>query len=186
MECDTACSSTEEMLAAFHEVNEREVLDQHCVLGSLDVKALYPSLDVAFVSKVVAEMFLSSQVTVPSLNTKELGLYLALNRSPGQLRDLGLADYCPRRRSKYGRPPVMTGCATDEREEKRFGPWVDPVKGDPDTEVQKKMLAEALSIAVMFVMSNHLYVFNREVRKQTKGGPIGLALTGDVARIFMC
>ena len=84
MECETACSSTEEMLAAFREVNEKEMLNQHCVLGSLDVKALYPSLDVAFVSRVVADMFLYSRVTVPSLNTKELGLYLALNRSPGQ------------------------------------------------------------------------------------------------------
>ena len=143
MECETACSSTEEMLAAFREVNEKEMLNQHCVLGSLDVKALYPSLDVAFVSRVVADMFLYSRVTVPSLNTKELGLYLALNRSSRQLRDLGLANYSPRKRSKYGRPPVMTGCATDEREEKRFGPWDDVVRGDPDAGVQKRMLAEA-------------------------------------------
>ena len=40
-----------------------------------------------------------------------------------------------------------------------------------------KMLEEAISVAVLFVMSNHLDVFNREVRKQSKGGPIGLALT---------
>ena len=48
------------------------------------------------------------------------------------------------------------------------------------------MLAEALSIGVKFVMSNHLYIFNQEVRMQSKGGPIGLALTGDVAQVFMC
>ena len=44
------------------------------------------------------------------------------------------------------------------------------------------MLAEALSIRVKFIMSNHLYVFNQELRKQLKGGSIGLALTGDVAQ----
>ena len=48
------------------------------------------------------------------------------------------------------------------------------------------MLAEALCIGVEFVMSNHLYIFNKVARKQSKGGPIGLALTGDVAQVFMC
>ena len=42
------------------------------------------------------------------------------------------------------------------------------------------MLAEALSIGVHFTMKNHLYNFNGEMRRQEKGGPIGLALTGDL------
>ena len=186
MEQETACSSTEEMLAAFHEVNESGVLDQHCVIGSLDVKALYPSLDVPFVSRVVADMFLSSNVSVPCVNTKELGLYLALNRTPSELRDLGLTDFCPRRRSKKGPRPVITGCAAKEQEEKRFAPWEEARRSDPDERTKKKMLAEALCIGVEFVMSNHLYMFNQVARKQSKGGPIGLALTGDVAQVFMC
>ena len=47
------------------------------------------------------------------------------------------------------------------------------------------MLAEAITIGVEHVMSNHIYVFNGEIRMQSKGGPIGLALTGDVAQVFM-
>ena len=37
------------------------------------------------------------------------------------------------------------------------------------------------------IMQNHIHVysFNGMLRKQTKGGPIGLELTGDVAQIFM-
>ena len=106
MEQETACSSTEEVLAAFNEVNKSSVLDQQCVIGSLDVKALYPSLDVPYVSRVVADMFLSSNVSVPSVNTKELGLYLALNRTPKELRDLGLADFCPRDGPRRALDPV--------------------------------------------------------------------------------
>ena len=174
------------MLAAFNEVNKSGVLDQQCVIGSLDVKALYPSLDVPFVSRVVADMFLSSNVSVPSVNTKELGLYLALNRTPKELRDLGLSDFCLRRRANKGPRPCMTGCVASEQEEKRFGPWEEARQGKPDDRTKKKMLAEALCVGVEFVMSNHLYIFNKVGQKQSKGGPIGLALTGDVAQVFMC
>ena len=34
-------------------------------------------------------------------------------------------------------------------------------------------------------MKNHVYAFNNEIRKQTKGGPIGLKLTVVLAQIFM-
>ena len=33
-------------------------------------------------------------------------------------------------------------------------------------------------------MKNHVYTFDNEIRKQTKGGPIGLKLTGVLAQIF--
>ena len=52
--------------------------------------------------------------------------------------------------------------------------------------MKKRMVAEAIKIAVRFVMKNHMYVFNGQVRRQREGGPIGLGLTGDVAQVFMC
>ena len=185
-ESKTACSGTEGMLAELERVNESGELDDSCTLGSLDVKALYPSLDVTFTSKIVGEMFYKSGVNIASVNHKELGLYLALNRTPAQLRGKGLLNFCPQRKYTKGNKPVMTGCATDEKEENRFKPWNPPVNKEPGEDTKKKMLAEAISIAVEIVMKNHVYVFNKEVRKQSRGGPIGLALTGDVANIFMC
>ena len=47
------------------------------------------------------------------------------------------------------------------------------------------MLAEAITIAVRFVMKNHFYTFGGVIRRQAKGGPIGLSLTGDVAQVMM-
>ena len=187
----TTCTGTEELLAEFERLNSSGEVDDSCTLGSLDVKALYPSLDVDFTSKIVGEMFYKSGVNVASVNHKELGLYLALNMSPAELREKGLLDYCPERKSQpgkkpKGRKPNMTGCATDENEEKRFKPWKDPANKEPSEDIKKKMLAEGITIAVKVVMSNHLYIFNKEVRRQSKGGPIGLALTGDVANVFMC
>ena len=40
-------------------------------------------------------------------------------------------------------------------------------------------------MALTFVMKNHVYNFDNELRKQREGGAIGLELTGLLARIFM-
>ena len=185
-EQNTTCMSTEEMLAAIEEANNSGRIDEDCIVGSADVKSLYPSLDIDFAAEKVGEMFLESGIDAEVTNTKELGLYLALNRTRDQLRRKGLADYCPERKTNRGRPPTITGCAQDEKESKRYRPWKEPANRNPDLGMKKRMLAEAITVAVRFVMKNHMYVFNGRLRRQAKGGPIGLALTGDVAQVFMC
>ena len=58
-----------------------------------------------------------------------------------------------------GAHPKMTGYATTESDqEKRFAPWILPTK-DPDKNTKKCLLAEALKIAVLFIMKNHVYKF---------------------------
>ena len=47
------------------------------------------------------------------------------------------------------------------------------------------MIREALRIALMMILKNHTYEFNYEIRTQQKGGPIGVDLTGIVAKIYM-
>ena len=47
------------------------------------------------------------------------------------------------------------------------------------------MLAEALRVTILFLMTNHIYKFDGSIRRQTKGGPIGLEITGDLAQILM-
>ena len=48
------------------------------------------------------------------------------------------------------------------------------------------MLREALRVVLTVIMKNHVFLFNNEIRKQTKGGPIGLKFkTGVLAQIFM-
>ena len=43
----------------------------------------------------------------------------------------------------------------------------------------------ALKILMRFVMENHAYRYNNKILKQTRGGPIGLDLTGSIAQVFM-
>ena len=38
---------------------------------------------------------------------------------------------------------------------------------------------------LLFIMENHIYTFNYEIKLQSRGGPIGLQLTGVLAQLFM-
>ena len=40
-------------------------------------------------------------------------------------------------------------------------------------------------VAMMAVLQNHTYQFNKEARLQSDGGPIGLELAGAMARVVM-
>ena len=83
-----------------------------------------------------------------------------------------------------GRPVTITASESEEQKEKRFKPWNLPVR-QPDERARRIMLREALRVALTVIMKNHVYTFDNEIRKQTKGGPIGLKLTGVLAQIFM-
>ena len=78
----------------------------------------------------------------------------------------------------------MTGRMQNENIEKRFENWLEPEEKTNKME-KRKMLGEAMKIAIRFIMKNHIYEFDNHMYKQAKGGPIGLEITGDIANIFM-
>ena len=53
------CSSTEDMLSRVRVINETVDLT-NCVIGSMDVKALYPSIDIDFAVDKCVEMIVES------------------------------------------------------------------------------------------------------------------------------
>ena len=179
----SSCSSSEEMMASIQQANEKG-LPTDTVVGSLDVKALYPSLDVELTARVIADTYMEHSYEVINVDYNELSLYLALNMSPENLTNKGLYEFCHTRKNKRGRKPLITGCATNNNTDKRYAPW-NPPQSLPNNLNAKKMLAEALYIGIKFTMSNHIYRFDDKIKKQAKGGPIGLELTGEVALIFM-
>ena len=180
----TVCDSTEDMLAAINEANESGKIKPNVVIGSLDVKALYPSLDLDFTIDVVSEEFYQSEVKIDGVDYDELGLYLSLNRDEDYLRERELLQYCPRRKSNRGAPPKITASGISVQKDNRFKPWNKPSM-EPDESVQRLMLKEALKIVLNTLMKNHVYNFNNELRKQKEGGAIGMDITGELAKVFM-
>ena len=68
------------MLGRVGKVNE-EVDLKNCIIGSMDVKSLYPSIDIDFAVEKCVEMINKSEVKFEKVNTEELGLYLSLTMS---------------------------------------------------------------------------------------------------------
>ena len=183
----TVCENTEDMLASFRKINEDGGVPLNTMILSTDVKALYPSLDIDFTTDVVCEMYRESQVRVEGLDYEELGLYLSLNLTEAEQIQKGIRDYCATRKTIRGRKPNITGCGSEVKKEDRFKPWNQPKKivGQDDTEIKKKLMTEALPIAIEFIMKNHTYTFDNKIYKQEEGGAIGVELTGDLAKVFM-
>ena len=121
---------------------------------------------------------------VEGVNVEELGLYLSVSLKEDDLMEAGIARYCPTRKSNRGRPPSITGSVLEEKKEKRFMSW-KPASEQPDEVATRRMLTEALRVVLTFIMKNHVHKFDGTVRKQAKGGAIGLELTGVLAQMFM-
>ena len=47
------------------------------------------------------------------------------------------------------------------------------------------MLVEGLRIVIPIIMKTHIYEFDGKLKMQVKGGPIGMELTGVLAKVFM-
>ena len=64
-------------------------------------------------------------------------------------------------------------------------PVIIPPKRQPNKVEERKMLAKTVQIMALVGMENHVYKFANTLRKQKAGGPIGLALTGDIADCYL-
>ena len=76
------------MKAAFEAYNEREkVIREQCCVISMDVKALYPSMEWLEIMTAVREMVENSSEDIENVNWYELGKYLAVTWSQRKLRE---------------------------------------------------------------------------------------------------
>ena len=176
----TECKSSEHMKAAFEEFNKLDnTKKQQCCIISMDVKALYPSMEWDEVRKSVRDIVENSELKIESIDWKELGKYLAIILSEEQIKQEHLRAVIPIRSKPTNRNITIAYLHDKKNEDK----WLNADK--PDNEQKKKMLAIAIAEGVQLCMENHVYCVGDQTFLQTKGGPIGLELTGAISRVFM-
>jgi hypothetical protein len=190
--------STEELLAKVMECNryimKREIEEKdkgneapQYVVGSNDVKALYPSCLAKPSAKVVREQIEKSKTDI-IVNEEELALFLASTMTQEQIDNEGIRKYIHRRKNiEGGRPGPTSKCITGSEAERKTAikqMWRKP-RYKPDKEDKRKMVAIMVEIAVIKVMKTHFYKFKDTIRRQYDGGSIGLRLTGEVAEMRM-
>ena len=149
----------------------------------MDVKALYPSIDIDFAVEKCVEIIVESGVTFENVNNDKLGLYLALTVERTELEKHTITQYCATRKNT-GKNPTITGCGMKEKEDERWKSWNKPAT-KPGEEDLRRMIAYALGVAMRTVLKNHIFRFDDKVRKQANGGAIGVKAAGDVATLFM-
>ena len=74
-QAEELCESTEDMLSRIQHCNETEMLSSS-VVGSMDVKALYPSIDIDFAVEKCVELMQESNVKFNNVDVDELGWFL--------------------------------------------------------------------------------------------------------------
>ncbi|KAJ8021804.1 hypothetical protein HOLleu_39101 [Holothuria leucospilota] len=177
------CDSTEDLLSRIRDINMKK--DKKFVVGSMDVTALYPSIDVDFAVKKCSDLLSNSSINFEGINPHELGLFLkVIEIETGQKLPEDVLPFCPVRSTNRGRKPTVTGNVSSSNTETRWSNWIKPLY-IPSCETLRKMVVYALEYTMKFVMKNHVCQFNNKLYKQKSGGAIGVSLAGDVAQVFM-
>ena len=107
----TESGSTEDVLAAIDSANTNATTNNNWILGSMDVAALYPSLEAEEDSVVVGKLVSKYCDKVQGVVWPEVSRYLVLTHTPAELKSLGLTGVCHTRKFSRGNDPGIT---TDE------------------------------------------------------------------------
>ena len=83
---DTHCDSTEDLLAEIETLNNQSV-NPNWKVGSLDIVALYPSLNIPKCGEIIGRELYKSSIHIKNINWKEVMLYLRYVLNDQQLKD---------------------------------------------------------------------------------------------------
>ena len=187
------------MLCQLEEAQEslRSAKRTDTTVGSLDVQALYPSLDVEGSSEIVARFVRDSKVEIRGIDWRQTQVFVASNMDVHELKREGVLGLVPSRTKKRGPRPGSNTLELRRKKRKETGPAEQPVS-DPSSkwtlttpeeslseEEKRKLLSLAVKIATRTIFCHHCYEFNGQVYRQSKGGPIGLRFTSIISRIVM-
>ena len=106
------------MLSRVEKCNQNKDLN-NCIIGSFDVDALYPSIDIDFAVEKCLELISSSTIPFIGIDFAEVGLYLSLTVKKKELENENLLDFCPTRIIS-GRPPTITSSGKHTVYEKKM------------------------------------------------------------------
>ena len=191
----TDVKSTEELCAEFKAANERMARDGvrrgpyqlagGLVVGSKDVSAHYPSIDIDVAAEEAKLEIEESNLEI-EVNTAEVALYLASSMSQAEVDAEGLTDVVHKRRHKKGSRPGLTSKSVTggPAGRQKDCPWLPPSR-EPTRAEKMKMVGCLLRHAIRLVMKNHFYSFDNQILKQSKGGAIGNKLTERLGKLLM-
>eukprot|EP00112_Aurelia_sp_Birch-Aquarium-sp1_P004158 Seg1472.7 transcript_id=Seg1472.7/GoldUCD/mRNA.D3Y31 product="hypothetical protein" protein_id=Seg1472.7/GoldUCD/D3Y31 len=121
----------------------------------MDVKALYPSIDVDFAVDECIELINESDMEFINIDIEERGSFLMMTNDKEELQAKDLLKYCPARITTRGRAPKLTAPKVANNKEKRWTSWT---KSDikPGSLEIKKLVTSVLRNSLSITMKNHI------------------------------
>ena len=185
-------NSTEDALSSIDKLNQKIASGQlepaNLMIGSLDVKALYTSIDQKVAGIKVKERILSSKAKYLGVDYKWALKYLALSMTPSEKVDANYHDsrmlsMIPRRTSTHGNAkPSMKTVRVDAKQERFWFP--KPVKFLTEDD-QKLIVACIGQQLTKLVFTTHYYIWDGKIFKQMDGCPMGVEASCPISRIVM-
>ena len=148
----------------------------------MDMKAMYPSLELDMVVYQVGKMIEESELVIDGIDWEEMGKYIVIMY--GEIGEL--KNVLPWR-VKGARKLALSYLDhnLDSNKEDKWM-WSRNLTERPPDGIQKRMmLVLTMKAMTMFVMRNHIYRTGDQFYTQETGGPIGLKITTTLAEIVM-
>ena len=170
------------MRAGFENYNRNtsEEDKKTAIILSMDVKSLYPSIKKAVAKKAIEDILKNTDLDILNTNWWEAVKFVFVTVSQQEISDKGLSEVIPSRAKKA--PRLNIDCLQNNEDDEIK--WRRAPRLPSDNE-KRTILALVLSVLVDFVMSNYIYKVGDTIHLQTDGGPMGLKLTGAIARMVM-
>ena len=92
------------------------------MVGSLDVKALYPSLNQEQSAEIIAQFVNESPIDIQGIDWRATQVFIAINMTEKEIKREEIQKLVPERKYKMGKRP---GATTDELREKTKGKTID-------------------------------------------------------------
>lgn len=147
------------------------------VVGSMDVEALYPSLQWAASCQELLLAAKESRIHLRNFNFQEICRYVALTCSGPEIRAQGMSEFVPK---------VLPGGSLAKSGRMGYqGELSSPPDQQPGDREKWSLLGFALGKGTEKCLANHYYNFGGEIYRQTKGGSIGSELTGEISTVYM-
>ena len=191
MNAPSECINTEMLKRGFLDANQRILessdKDLTTVIMSLDVSAMYPSLDTTVSSKLVMRGVIDSQVQFQNIDYREVGKVLRVLCSDNELKTNKIITVVPAKSmdlvsmTQKSQITYLKG----ESASKGVDKWVWRTNREPSDKQKTKMMGLLLEKIVKWIMENHIYMFDSELYRQTSGAPIGLKISVSISRIVM-
>ena len=205
---DTVCKSTEELLSRFEVYNRDRVNNgydkEKMILASMDIKKWYQSTLAKPSAKVIKKMIINSGLEFEGIDYDAISKYLAEHMTKEEIEEESFEEIIHRKnenvkkskKSKKKNTKILetndvtlvdddgapTAHKMDEIENQET--FLKPIRNPTNLE-KRNMLAKSVEIMIIATLENHIYKFGNEIRRQNEGGPIGLALTGEIADCYM-